>query len=125
LQRSCAILLLAFFSFSLIGPEAFVDKDSSLPACCRRGGKHHCASMEQAHRQQPPSGPAVKAVRQCTNFPQTDGVRAFSNSILVSMSQSFFASIVSHPSVHPQTEARQRVSFSRSCQKRGPPISLS
>jgi len=117
--------LLAFFSFSLIGPEAFVDSDSKLPACCRRDGKHHCASMEKAHQQQPPSGPSVKAVRQCTNFPKADGVRAFSNSILVSAPQAFFALIVSHPAVQPQTEARQRISFSRSRQKRGPPISLS
>ena len=117
-------MLLAFFSFSLIGPEAFVDRDSTLPVCCRRGGKHHCASMEQSH-QQPASGPAIKAVRQCTNFPKTDGVRAFSNSVLVNASQAFFASIVSHPAVRAQTEARQRVSFSRSRQKRGPPISLS
>src|SRR5262245_22682514 len=117
LKRACAILLLSFFSFSLIGPEAFVDRDSNLPACCRRSGKHHCASMEQAHRNQPPSGPALKAIRQCASFPQTHGVRAFSTSILLSASQSFFASIVNHPAVQPQTEARQRESFSRSRQK--------
>ena len=124
LKRASAILLLVFFSFSLIGPEAFADNDSELPACCRRDGKHHCASMEPAHRQ-PSSAPAVKAVRQCMNFPKANAVRAFSSTILLNASQAFFASIVTHPAVHPQTEARQRVSFSRSRQKRGPPISLS
>jgi hypothetical protein len=124
-QRACAILLLVFFSFSLIGPEAFVDSDSKLPACCRRGGKHHCASMDPAHKQESAATPAVKATRQCASFPKTDGVRALSTTTLPPASQAFFASIVTHPAVQPQTEARQRISFSRSRQKRGPPISLS
>jgi hypothetical protein len=124
-RRACAILLLAFFSFPLISPEAFADSDSELPACCRRGGKHHCATMAEAHQQQPASAPAVRAVRQCANFPKADTVRAFSNTVLLSAAQAFFASVASHPVVQPQTEARQRVSFSRSRQKRGPPISLS
>jgi hypothetical protein len=36
-----------------------------------------------------------------------------------------FAELVSHPSIHRQTEAKYRVSFSRSRQKRGPPVVLS
>jgi len=124
-QRACAILLLVFLSFSLAGPEVFVDHDSTLPACCRRGGMHHCGSMAAAHKQDPSSTPAVKATRQCASFPKTDGVRAFSTTTFPASSQAFFASIVTHPAAQPQTEARQRVSFSRSRQKRGPPISLS
>jgi len=125
LKRACASLLLVFFSFSLIGPEAFVDSESRLPACCRRSGKHHCASMQKAHQQQPSSGPSLKAIRQCANYPKASGVRATASSLLVSAAQSFFASIVTHPAVPPQTETRQRVSFSRSRQKRGPPVSHS
>jgi hypothetical protein len=125
LQRACAILLLAFVSFSLISPEVFATSDSTSPACCRRDGKHHCAAMNKAHQEQPASGPIVKSGRRCASFPTAGVIRTFSSTILLNASQAFFASILTHPAVHPQTEARQRLSYSRSCQKRGPPISLS
>jgi len=79
LQRACAILLLVFVSFSLISPEAFATSDSTLPACCRRDGKHHCASMYKAHQQQPASSPVVKSGRQCSSFPTAGAIRTFFN----------------------------------------------
>jgi hypothetical protein len=58
MYRLSAILLSAFFSFSLISPAVFAaDPDASLPACCRRDGKHHCAV--------PADGPTWKALPNC------------------------------------------------------------
>lgn len=44
MRRALAILLVTMFSLPLIAPAlASTPDDSQLPACCRRGGKHHCA----------------------------------------------------------------------------------
>jgi hypothetical protein len=44
MRRALAMLLLTLFSLPLIAPAfASSPDDSQLPACCRRGGKHHCA----------------------------------------------------------------------------------
>jgi len=43
-RRFSAILLLALLSFSLLTPALASDSNSKLPACCRRQGKHHCAT---------------------------------------------------------------------------------
>ena len=44
MRRALAILLVTVFSLPLIAPAlASTPDDSQLPACCRRGGKHHCA----------------------------------------------------------------------------------
>jgi hypothetical protein len=43
MRRALAIILLAGFSFPLIAPLfASGPSEASLPACCRRNGKHHC-----------------------------------------------------------------------------------
>lgn len=44
MRRAFAAVLVLVFSFPLIAPAlASVPGDAQLPACCRRGGKHHCA----------------------------------------------------------------------------------
>jgi hypothetical protein len=111
-------------SFSLVTP-AIVDADAHLPACCRRTGAHHCSS-NAAEERESPSGTAVKATRHaCPYFPATTSVPGDSNNALPKSSEAIFASLLSHPAVQAQTEARYRVSFSRSHQKRGPPALLS
>jgi hypothetical protein len=118
-RRSWAILLLAVFSFTLIGPAVFASADAKLPACCARGGKHHCSSMSTVDT----PGQAFQATRQpCPYYPKGGAVPVHTYAALHYGSQTFFASIQSHPAVHAQTEAQYRTSFSRSRQKRGPPI---
>jgi hypothetical protein len=119
-RRSWAILLLAVFSLSLISPVVFASSDAKLPACCTRTGKHHCNSMSAAADLS--DGPALHARQQCPAYPKGGAVPVHSNAVLHSTSRTFFAAIQSHPAVHAQTEARYRTSFSRSRQKRGPPI---
>jgi hypothetical protein len=121
MRRGWASLLVAVFSISLMIPLLF--DDANLAACCRRNGKHHCAMMG-LHTSAPTDGP--KAVAQnCPSFPTAGVVSAASKLWMPDASRAFFASILSHPAVHPQIKARQRVSLARSCQKRGPPVFLS
>ena len=69
------------------------------------------------------SGQAVQAVRQqCPYYPSGGAVPMHAFAAVQQNSQMFFAAILSHPAAHAQTEARYRVSFSRSGQKRGPPV---
>jgi len=116
-RRIMAGLLLAVFSFSLIAPALFADEDSNLPACCRRLGEHHCTIA---------TSPGASFIQErCLHFPLGSTSLAASGTADVTPAQVVFASIVSHPAAHAQTEARYRVSFSRAWQKRGPPAFLS
>src|SRR5260370_34614688 len=123
------MLLLAAFSFPLIGPALIAsDTESNLPSCCRRAGKHHCAMTStpgMADRQDLPSGPAARATRDtCPKFPNAGAVPTYSKTVLLKAALTLSASITSHSAVQSQAGAPYRPSFSRSRQKRGPPILL-
>jgi hypothetical protein len=121
----CAVSLLGLISFSLVIPAVFTDADSGLPACCRRTGAHHCTKNAEDD-QNSSSGTVVKAIRHaCPSFPGATTLTDHSKTALPKDSQAIFATLLSHPAVQAQTEARYRVSFSRSHQKRGPPTHLS
>ena len=116
MRRLWAMLLLGLFSFSLIAPAVFAsDAGSTLPACCRRNGAHRCSASRGSE-----SGPSVHAAR-CASYPSAKALPIARTVTLASSSQRVFAEIVAHPATHPQTEARFRISFSRTSQKRGPP----
>jgi hypothetical protein len=57
---------------------------------------------------------------KCPYVPMTY-VALHSESSIPTVAEAFYAGVLSHPAVAPQTEARYRVAFSRSRQKRGPP----
>ncbi len=125
MQRGFAILLLVLFSFLLISPMLTADDDSSLPACCRKGGQHHCSMTSMSEPSDEASGLALKSSSaKCPLFPQTGAAPACGHCITPGAAR-FFAGIVSHPTAHAQIEAQYRVSFSRAGQKRGPPALLS
>lgn len=125
MRRASAISLLAAIGYALIVPLAFSDPEANLPACCRRTGAHHCAMSNVTKTIDGVSTPALQAVLQkCPAFPVSTAVRPGGAAAFPERSQAIFAGLVSHPSIQPQTEARYRVSFSRSRQKRGPPASL-
>jgi hypothetical protein len=123
MRRALASLLLAVFSFPLIAPAVFADAESNLPECCRRGGKHHCAmTMDDA----PVSGVSLKSIRQrCPLYPSAPATFAGEYVAVLKSSVASCGALVSRPSVQAQTEARYRISFDRSSQKRGPPVVLS
>jgi hypothetical protein len=119
MRSAWAILLLAFFSYSQIGPSLFAsDADSKLPACCRRDGKHHCAGM--ATGSESSSGPALQASR-CSAFPVMEGAPANRTVAIAGISQAKFDVLIGHRAVAPRTESLSRSSNSRADQKRGPP----
>ena len=123
MRRVLAMLLVAAFGFSPIAPAVFAaDPDAKLPACCRRGGQHHCAMM--ASQSAPLSGPALRADR-CGLYPPAPNVPPGQTVSLPGVSQAEFAGLWSHPASCPQTEALCRISYSRAGQKRGPPALLS
>ena len=120
MPRASAILLLALFGFALIGPALLADGASSVPACCRKNGTHHCA-MNTQDQSDDPDG-ALQSVRnRCPMFPSSTAAPGHNSAATVRPSSLFFAAIVSHPTAHAQTNAHYRVSFSRSWHKRGPP----
>jgi hypothetical protein len=117
-------LLIALFSFSLIGSAVFASPSGNLPECCRRDGKHHCAMMiAMANDQEDsPSGSAFKSVpEKCPFYPKAGALPSVSKTVVPQPSQKLIAAVVSYPAVIAQAESRYRVSFSRSRQKRGPP----
>jgi hypothetical protein len=120
-RRVPAYLLLALFAGSMLGPALFAGADSQLPSCCRRDGMHHCA-MSGAMDNESSSGPAFRPIHQkCPCFPATTVAPAHSNIVFLKAPAAAFACLQTHAAVQTQTEARYRVSFSRSRQKRGPP----
>jgi hypothetical protein len=123
MRRASAMLLLALFGFSLISPSVFaLGADSKLPACCRRDGKHHCATM--ATESESSSGPALQAGR-CSFFPTGAGVPASRTVALAGISQAGFEQPASHEASAHRTETFCHSSYSRAGQKRGPPTLLS
>ena len=121
MRRCAAILLVAMFSFSLIAPAALAESASSLPACCRRGGKHHCANPE-GHSSST-SDVAVRGSR-CAEFPSEKGLRGMAPFGLAAAGPAIAVpvrlTVYQAPSESPASH-----SYSRAGQKRGPPLFLS
>jgi len=123
MRRTLAMLLMALFSFSLISPVVLAsDPESNLPACCRRGGKHHCAMM--AMQSESPSGPSVQT-GGCPLFPSPGAIPAGPAVSLPGFFQAIFTGLLSYSDFLPSTKTLCLSSYSRAGQKRGPPASIS
>jgi len=123
LRKLISILLLAFFGLPFVSPllASTAKSEANLPACCRRDGKHHCM-MRVAERSESSSRRAEfhAPFEKCPYCPAFVLTSHHSQTGMISSSAAF-AELLSHPSVHPQTESRWRVSRDRSRNKRGPP----
>lgn len=126
MQRAWAIVILSILGILPVAP-AFTNatRTIQLPPCCRAHGKHKCEirlRLAESHS----SEPALYS--SCDQFPLlqlASSTAVNPSAFLHKTAQLFFAAIVSHPVAHEQTEARFRISFARSRQKRGPPHFLS
>jgi hypothetical protein len=117
LRRISAIVLLALFSFSLIGPALLsADAESNLPACCRRDGKHHCSSMSGSS-----SGPSFKSVESCPFFPGSFITTTGSDTFIPVVSAAVSAPLAEHAAVLYSALASSHSYLTRSNPKRGPP----
>jgi hypothetical protein len=118
-RRLTALFLLLWPVLLPIAPAP--GADSKLPACCRRGGMHHCAMTMG----QPESSPGPALQSRCLFFPNGPAVPVSRTFCLPQASQVIFVGLVSHPPSRLQAETLCRISYSRAGQKRGPPAPLS
>jgi hypothetical protein len=117
MRRSIAIALTMLFGWLLLVPAIAAVGESTVPACCRKSGKHHCMTHSHANS----TGTSVASLRdKCPCVPQAT-VATHVEFSAPSSSQVIYAGLLAHPAVAPQTEAGFRVSHSRARQKRGPP----
>jgi hypothetical protein len=119
MRRVLALPLLLVFSWMLIAPAFGPDADANLPACCRRGGKHHCTMHRMGQiggsqkgftsvSEKCPYCPASTcAVAPVTYKPETGNA--------------LYIKLVSMPARASRTKVLYRISLFRSHQKRGPP----
>ena len=125
MRRLLSISLLLLFVLPLVSPLlAAAPSESNLPACCRRNGKHHCAMAGQL--QSSGASPAASAPVLRERCPCALTAQAPSHLTYTPRQQTaaIYAGLANHPACHAQTEARLRISFDRSRQKRGPPALL-
>jgi len=110
--------------FWLIAPLLLASPESSMPACCRRQGAHHCAMA--AEDRAPATDTFLRLVLQrCPAFPTAATAPGGSHIAFLKLPAAILGVALSHSSPEFPTEARTRVSFSRSHHKRGPPVVLS
>jgi hypothetical protein len=121
MRRELAITVCLFLIFTLAAPLLTVDASSSLPACCRRDGTHHCMlGMSNGDT----FGKTVSRIApKCPSFPKATA-RLGSHNWASAPASISSTPVFAHADSGPQTEARYRVSWSRSRQKRGPPVGL-
>ena len=131
MRRGLASFLLALLSLPLIVPAWVARTGSSVPPCCRRNGQHRCVmgsvdADAATIDQESTSDSAINAIRlRCPYCPAALTIRAGSNVALVKNQPATFLPLFSHPTAQTQIEARYRVSFNRSRQKRAPPAPIS
>jgi len=121
--RAMSGVLLAFFLLPLFVPFLSSGSESTLPACCRREGKHHCA-MSDRLRQSVLSAISEPVVRDATPpCPYRSRLlMAFISRVLfVHRAAVFSGQGVSYTAPSPETSVHALLSEIRSNLQRGPP----
>jgi hypothetical protein len=115
------VLLVLFTAPSVPVATQAADADTKLPACCRRDGKHGCGMAMQKKRD---GGVAVRPAKvPCASFPAHDASPAANRFGVAEPAANLAAAPpVTGINAIAQTEALYRTSFSRTRQKRGPPL---
>jgi hypothetical protein len=120
IRRTIAIVVVLFAGLPCAVPLFAAGAESTIAACCRRDGKHHCTKTAVT------SDSALPTISQDMKCPMSP--RAFTTPIHshagLATSAAVFAEVVSHPALSPQTLSNYRVSLMRSHQKRGPPTAV-
>ena len=118
-RRMLAITLLIAFGFPLVLPlyAATADPESSLPACCRSQGSHHCAMVHLN-----PGAPALQAP-PCASYPAPSIAPPVATASLIVAPLSAEIGLQPAPLVTIPARAARSFSFSANL-KRGPPTRL-
>ncbi len=129
-RRLLSILLFWATLFPMVAPALTTGAmgQSMLPACCRRGGKHHCMmSPEERQRmmRELEGGTRTSAPPEQCPYRQRALMAAHLQVFTVATAATHEAFLLHEPSVAAQAECLRRISFDRARQKRGPPSLLS
>jgi len=122
-RKLLSILLLAAFGLPFVSPlfALGANGDTSLPACCRRNGKHHCTASTGERSTLASPDPQFRApAEKCPYYPQALAA-AHPNLYTAPRADEVTASLASHPAGIAQTESKWRIARDRSRQQRGPP----
>lgn len=122
MRRAIAHSLWIIFSWLLTAPMLVPGGEASLPACCRRAGKHHCM-MGAAQLVGANDARFASVSEKCPCIPDSTGV-VHAVRYKPEPAARFYAEVVFRPAYAPQTSARFRISFLHSHQRRGPPSPL-
>ena len=130
LRRLLTIVLFWATLFPMVAPALTSGAmgDSMLPACCRRGGMHHCmmSPEERAALIREIEGSVrFGAIPEQCPYRQRSLVAAHLQIVTVGAAGTHDAFLLHEPSAAAQAECLRRISFDRSRQKRGPPSLLS
>lgn len=118
MHRLSAVLLIALSGYSLAGPAVLAaDDESSLPACCRRAGKHHCAMTGGASESS--AGPVLRSAR-CPLFPSAK-VPANRIVTFAGSRPAMLWVLIGQPADHAEVRSISRICYHRPGEKRGPP----
>jgi hypothetical protein len=123
MRRGLTVFVLAVLCFPLIAPLLRADAAPELPACCRRGGKHHCAMMDLAAGSS--SGQALGSLRsKCPLFPATVGVASAAKIVLLAAAPQTIAPQGFRRTIAFPDRSPLRLALRGPVRKRGPPASL-
>ncbi len=128
-RRLLSILLFWATLFPMVAPALSTGAmgQSTLPACCRRGGKHHCMMSAEERALLMGEGGAIRVgtpPEQCP-YRQHSLAAAHLQVFTPGAAATHAAFLFHEPSAAAQAECLRRISFDRSRQKRGPPSLLS
>lgn len=129
MRRLLSISLLLLLTLPIVSPLfAATASEASIPACCRRNGKHHCdmgTAMATANPQSS-GNPAIQSTTLREKCPYLLTVQAPAHLLFTpdQVQPVLHTGLLSHQAVHAQTIALLQISFDRSHHKRGPPAPL-
>jgi hypothetical protein len=123
-ERLCALLLIAALSMSPVMPLLYAESEAQLPACCRKDGKHGCATSKAKTPVLSTDVAMRSKVIACSQFSMGKSTCFGGKCVPVIQFESLGAPQVTIAATIAEMEARWRISLTRSSQKRGPPYSL-
>jgi len=117
MRRLLSIVLLAVLGLPLFASAMERGQTAQLPACCRRGGAHHC--MEMLNAAQSSDRPMVRMTCPALHRPAAL-VQAAAWSLPERRSAAAWP--IGLPATIGQVESGYRMSLGRARHKRGPPV---